>query len=108
MSKGEQDQTPGTLRHVEEVGSSNWDGKGLEDSQQQYGASLVAQMVKNPPAVQETQVQSLGWEDRLEKEMATHSTCLENPMGKRNLAGYSPWNCKESDTVSLQQNYGML
>ena len=37
-------------------------------------ASLVAQMVKNPPAMQETQIQSLGWEDPLEKEMATHSS----------------------------------
>ena len=34
----------------------------------------MAQMVKCLPAVQETQVQSLGWEDPLEKEMATHST----------------------------------
>ena len=33
-------------------------------------------MVKNPPAIQETQVQSLGWEDPLEKEMATHSSIL--------------------------------
>ena len=33
-------------------------------------------MVKNPPAMQETQVQSLGWEDPLEKEMATHSSIL--------------------------------
>ena len=39
-------------------------------------ASLVAQMVKNPPAMQETWVQSLGWEDPLEKEMATHSSIL--------------------------------
>jgi len=39
-------------------------------------ASLVAQSVKNLPAVQETQVQSLGWEDPLEKEMATHSSIL--------------------------------
>ena len=39
-------------------------------------ASLVAQMVKNLPALQETQVQSLGWEDPLEKEMATHSSVL--------------------------------
>ena len=35
--------------------------------------SLVAQLVKNPPAMQETQVQSLGQEDTLEKELATHS-----------------------------------
>ena len=39
-------------------------------------ASLVAQMVKNLPAVQETQVQSLGQEDPLEKRMATHSSIL--------------------------------
>ena len=39
-------------------------------------ASLVVQSVKNLPAVQETGVQSLGWEDPLEKEMATHSSIL--------------------------------
>ena len=39
-------------------------------------ASLVAQSVKNLPAVQETRVQSLGWEDPLEKKMATHSSIL--------------------------------
>ena len=39
-------------------------------------ASLVAQMVKNLPAMQETQVQSLGWEDPLEKGMVTHSSTL--------------------------------
>ena len=39
-------------------------------------ASLVAQTVKNPPAVQETGVWSLGWEDPLEKEMAAHSSIL--------------------------------
>ena len=38
--------------------------------------SLVAQMVKNLPAMQETQVRSLDWEDLLEKEMATHSSIL--------------------------------
>ena len=36
----------------------------------------MAQAVKNLPAVQESQVQSLGWEDPLEKEMATHSSIL--------------------------------
>ena len=40
------------------------------------GASLVAQMVQNPPAVQETMVRSLDWEDPLEKGMATHSSIL--------------------------------
>ena len=39
-------------------------------------ASLVAQLVKNQPAMQETWVRSLGWEDPLEKEMATHSSIL--------------------------------
>ena len=38
--------------------------------------SLVAQMVKNPPAMRETWVQSLGWEDPLEEGMATHSSIL--------------------------------
>ena len=37
---------------------------------------LVVQLVKNLPAVQETSVQSLDWEDRLEKEKATHSSIL--------------------------------
>ena len=41
-----------------------------------YGASLVAQTVKNLPAMQETRVQSLGQEDALEKGMATHSSIL--------------------------------
>ena len=42
---------------------------------------LVAQMVKRLPTMRETRVQSLGWEDPLEKEMATHS-CLGNPMDR--------------------------
>jgi len=41
-----------------------------------FGASLVAQMLKNLPAMGETQVQFLGCEDPLEKEMATHSSIL--------------------------------
>ena len=41
-----------------------------------YKASLVAQTVKNLPAMQKTWVQSLGWEDLLEKGMATHSGIL--------------------------------
>ena len=38
--------------------------------------SLVAQLVKNPPAMRETWIRSLGWEDHLEKEIATHSSIL--------------------------------
>ena len=56
-------------------------------------ASLVAQMVKNLPATQETQVRSLGREDPLEKGMATHSSTLawRIPWTERGLAGHSPW-----------------
>ena len=39
-------------------------------------ASLVAQMVKNPPAMRENWARSMGWEDALEKEMATHFSIL--------------------------------
>ena len=45
-------------------------------------ASLAAQMVKNLPVMQDTRIQSLGWEDPLEKEMAPHSSIL---------AGKIPW-----------------
>ena len=41
-----------------------------------YGTYLVAQLVKNPPVMQETLIRSLGWEDPLEKGMATHSSIL--------------------------------
>ena len=51
--------------------------KGLATHPLQYSwASLVAQLVKNLPAMQETWVQSLGWEDPLEKGVATHSNIL--------------------------------
>ena len=47
------------------------------------GVSLVTQSVKNLSEMQETCIRSLGQEDPLEKEMATHSsTCLEIPMGR--------------------------
>ena len=41
-----------------------------------FWASLIAQLVKNPPAMQETPVQSLGWEDPMEKGKASHSSIL--------------------------------
>ena len=45
--------------------------------------------------MQETQVQSLGWEDPLEKEMATHSIFLLGILyGQKSLVGYSPWGHK--------------
>ena len=49
-------------------------GEGLGYPLQYSWASLMAQMVKNPPTMQETRVQSLGWEDTLEKGMVTHSS----------------------------------
>ena len=64
------------------------------------GASLVAHKVKNSPAMQETQVQSLSWEDPLEKGKATHPSILAGRISwTRRLAGYSPWSCKELDTT---------
>ena len=59
------------------------------------GASLVPQMVKNPPAMQETRVQSLGQEDPLEKRMATHTCILAWRIPQRRLVSYSPWGRKE-------------
>ena len=51
-------------------------GEGTGYPLQYYWASLIAQLVKNPPAMQESWVQSLGWVDPLEKGMATHSSIL--------------------------------
>ena len=51
-------------------------GEGIGYSLQYSWAFLVAQLVKNPPAMQETGAQSLGWEDPLEKGKATHTSIL--------------------------------
>ena len=51
-------------------------GEGIGYPLQHSWASFVAQLIKNPPAVRETWVQSLGWEDPLEKGKATHSSIL--------------------------------
>ena len=61
-------------------------------------------VVKNSPANtgdKETQVWSLGWEDPLEKEMATHSSILawKIPWTERSLASHNPWGHKELDTI---------
>ena len=62
----------------------------------------MAQMVKNLPAIQETQVPFLGQEDPLEKEMATTPVFMhEKSHGQRRLVGYSPMNHKESDTTEF-------
>ena len=57
-------------------GSGRSPGEGKSYSLQYSWASLVFQLVKNPPAMQETWVRSLGWEDLLEKEMAIHPVLL--------------------------------
>ena len=58
-------------------------------------ASLVAQLVKNPPAMQEIWVRSLGWEDPLEKGKATHA--VFQPKEFHGL--YSPWGGKGLDST---------
>ena len=64
----------------------------------------MAQAVKDLPAMQETQVQSLSWDDPLEKGMATHIVFLPREShGQRSLAGYNPQGSKESD-MTEQQN----
>ena len=77
-------------------------------------ASLVAQMVKNLPAMQETQVQSLGQEDPLEKRMATHSSLpawgvpwTEEP-GKLQSVGLSELDTTDRLTLSLSGSAGLL
>ena len=69
-------------------GSGRSTGEGIGYPLQYSRASLVAQLVKNPPAMGETWVQSLGWEDPPEKGKATHSSIL---------AWRMPWGLKESD-----------
>ena len=60
----------------------------------------MAQRVKRLPAMWETLVQSLGWEDTLEKGMATHSSTLAWKISWTEEPGsYSPWGRKESDTT---------
>ena len=81
-------------------------GQNLHTKQQirgKRGASVVSQMVKNLPAVQEPWVQSLGWEISLEKEMANRSSILawkipwtEEPGGLQSMG------CKESNTTERQ------
>ena len=57
-------------------GSGRSAGEGIGYSHRYSWASLVAQLVKNPPAMWETWIQSLGWEYSLEKGKATHSSIL--------------------------------
>ena len=71
-------------------------------------ASLMDQIVKNPPTMQETWVQSLGWEDTPGKGMATHSSILAWRIPRtEELVGYSTWGLSELDMTNtlLQGRY---
>ena len=77
-------------------------GEGIGYPFQYSWASLVAQVVKNPPAMQETWVQSLGWEDP--SPGGGHGnplqySCLENPLWQTSLMVYNSWGHKESDVT---------
>ena len=75
-------------------GSGRSPGEGIDYPLQYSWASLVAQTVKNLPAMLETWVQSLGLEDPLEKGKATQASILENSIGC-----ISPGGHKESETT---------
>ena len=78
---------------------------GQQEAQRHLGICFqmqrdVAQVVKNLPTVQETRIRSLGWEDPLEKVMATHSSVLTWSIPWTEEPGsLSPWGCKELDTT---------
>ena len=82
------------------MGLVQWVAKSWNDSDQAYtfGASLVGQMVKKMPAMQETGVQSLGQEAPWGREWQPSPVFLPAKFhGQKSLAGYSPWGPKESD-----------
>ena len=80
---GDPDLTPGSGRST---------GKGIGYPLQHSGASLVAQTVKNPPAMWDTRVQSLGWEDPWRRERLPTPVFLPREThGQRSLDNYSPW-----------------
>ena len=76
---------------------------GCEETQDAGpGASLVAQRIKRLPAMQETLVRSLGWEDPWRRKWQPTPVFLPGEFhGQRSLVGYCPWGRKESDTTEL-------
>ena len=74
-------------------GSGRSPVEGIGYPLQYSWASLVSQLIKNPPAMHEIWVQSLGWEDPLEKRKATHSVFWPGEFHTL----YSPWGHKELD-----------
>ena len=86
--------------------SKSWEFSFLNMSSY-YLASVVAQMIKILPAVWETQVQSLGREDPLEKEMATHSRIIVWKVPwteEKSLVNCSPWGHRESDMTEATEH----
>ena len=87
-------------------------GEGIGYPLQYSWASQVAQVVKNPPAMRETWVQSLGWQDPLEEGMATHSSVLawriprpEEPGGLQSMGSQRvghDWATKQTHTCSVK------
>ena len=63
----------------------------------------MAQMVKDLPAMQDTWVQSLGWNDRLEEDMANHSSILAWGISwaEESCRLHSPWGCKDWDMTEV-------
>ena len=87
------------------ISTSFWDGvSGSHTGRNVLNTTmiqpLVAQTVKSPPATQESQVWSLGWEERSPEEGKWLPTLVSSPgeFHGRSLAGYSPWGHKESDS----------
>ena len=75
-------------------------GEGIGYPLQYSRALLVAQMVENLPAMQETWIWSLDWEDPLRWERLPTPVFLPGESHEqRSLEGYSPWGCKESGTT---------
>ena len=70
-------------------------GEGIGYPLQYFWASIVAQLVKNPPAIWETWVLSLDWEDPVEKGKATHSSVL---------AWRIPWDLQSMDPQRVRYN----
>ena len=86
--------------NAEDPSSIPWSGRSAGEGRSyplQYSwTSLVAQLVKNPPAMRETWVQSQDWEDPLEKRKATHSSIL---VWRIPWTVYSAWGHKDLDTT---------
>ena len=80
---------------------TRWKEDTLRGNKWEEGASPMAQTVKNLPAMQETPVRSLGWEDPLEEGIAIHSSILawRIPWTEEPGRLYSPWLSKDSVSV---------